>query len=205
MSVYAPTAKAPPGIKAKFAADFQRTLDALPVGDVVLLLGDFNAHVGKRSSEDDVWREVRGLHGLGTCNEAGEQLLELCAINNLTIMNTWFKKKAIHLGTWVHPATKQAHMIDFVMMRRDQRQLCVDVRVYRSACCWTDHYLVKGKLMLNLPRKQRNSVTCVPLAVHHLSSQEVRDRYQQSLEQCLLQHHLNTGSSVEEQYRIIKE
>ena len=205
MSVYAPTAKAPPGIKAKFAADFQRTLDALPVGDVVLLLGDFNAHVGKRSSEDDVWREVRGLHGLGTCNEAGEQLLELCAINNLTIMNTWFKKKAIHLGTWVHPATKQAHMIDFVMMRRDQRQLCADVRVYRSACCWTDHYLVKGKLMLNLPRKQRNSVTCVPLAVHHLSSQEVRDRYQQSLEQCLLQHHLNTGSSVEEQYRIIKE
>ena len=110
MSVYAPTAKAPPGIKAKFVADFQRTLDALPVGDVVLLLGDFNAHVGKRSSEDDVWREVRGLHGLGTCNEAGEQLLELCAINNLTIMNTWFKKKPVHLGTWVHPATKQAHM-----------------------------------------------------------------------------------------------
>ena len=106
MSVYAPTAKAPPGIKAKFAADFQRTLDTLPVGDVVLLLGDFNAHVGKLSSEDDDWREVRGLHGLGTCNEAGEQLLELCAINNLTIMNTWFKKKPVHLGTWVHPATR---------------------------------------------------------------------------------------------------
>ena len=77
-------------------------------------------------------------------------------------------------------------MIDFVMIRRDQRQLCADVRVCRSACCWTDHYLVKGKLMLNLPRKQRNGVTCVPLAVYRLSSQEVRDRYQQSLEQCLL-------------------
>ena len=82
MSVYAPTAKAPPGIKAKFVADFKRTRDTPPVGDVVLLLGDFNAHVGKRSSEDDVWREVRGLHDLGTCNEAGEQLLELCAVNN---------------------------------------------------------------------------------------------------------------------------
>ena len=179
MSVYAPTAKAPPGIKEKFVVDFQRTLDSLPVGDVVLLLGDFNAHVGKWSSEDEVWREVRGSHGLGTCNEAGEQLLELCAINNLIILNTWFKKKPVHLGTWVHPATKQAYMIDFVIMKRDQLQLCADVRVYRSACCWTDHYLVKGKLML---RKQRNSVTCVPLAVHRLSSQEVRDRYQQSLE-----------------------
>ena len=38
MSVYAPTAKAPPGIEAKFVADFQCTLDTLPVGDVVVVL-----------------------------------------------------------------------------------------------------------------------------------------------------------------------
>ena len=176
ISAYAPTAKAPPGVKAKFVDDFQCTLDALPAGDIVMILGDFNARIGKRESEDDVWREVRGLHGIGSCNEAGEQLLELCAVNNLTIMNTWFKKKPVHLGTWTHPATKQAHMIDFVMMRRDQRQLCTDVRVYRSACCWTDHYLVKGKLMLNFSRKQRSNVTCVPLVVHLLRGQ---DRYQQ--------------------------
>ena len=73
-----------------------------------------------------------------------EQLLELCS---LTIMSTWFEKKPIHLGTWIHPATKQTHVIDFVMMRKDQRQLCTDVRVCKSACSWTDNYLVKGKLM----------------------------------------------------------
>ena len=76
-------------------------------------------------------------------------------------------------GTWVHPATKQTHIIDFVMMRRDQQQLCTDVRVYRSACCWADHYLVKGKLMLCFFRKQKNGVTSVPLAVHLLRSQGV--------------------------------
>ena len=138
--------KATPSVKAKFTDDFQCTLDTLPAGDVVMVLGDFNARIGKRDCEDDVWSEVRGLHGMGTCNEAGEQLLELCAVNNLTIINTWFKKKPTHLGTWVHPATKRTHMIDFVMMRRDQQQLCTDVRVYRSACWWTNHYLVKGKL-----------------------------------------------------------
>ena len=180
-------------------------MDALPVGDIVMVLGDFNARVGKRESEDDVWREVRGLYGIGTCNEAGEQLLELCAVINLTITNTWFEKKPIHFGTWIHPATKQAHMIDFVMMRKDQRQLCTDVRVCRSACCWTDHYLVKGKLMLNFSRKQRSSVTHVPLAVHLLRSQEVRDRYQQSLEQHLLQHQYNKDQSVEEQWQTLKE
>ena len=47
MSVYAPTAKAPPGIKKKFVADFQCTLETLPAGDAVVVLGDFNAHFGK--------------------------------------------------------------------------------------------------------------------------------------------------------------
>ena len=56
-------------------------------------------------------------------------------------MNTWFKKKLIHLGTWVHPATKQIHMIDFLMIKRDQRQLCTDVRVYRRECLLLDRSL----------------------------------------------------------------
>ena len=110
--MYALTAKASPDVKAAFVDDLQSTLNSLPAGDIVLVLGDFNACVGKRESGDDVWRDVRGPHGIGTCNEAGEQLLELCAVNNLTIMNTWFKKRAIHLGTWMHPATKQAHTYD---------------------------------------------------------------------------------------------
>ena len=113
VSMYAPKAKAPPGVKAGFVDDLQSTLDSLPAGDIVLAFGDFNARLcWKRESGDDVWREVRGPHGIGTCNEAGEQLLELCAVNNLTIMNIWFKKKAVHLGTWIHPSTKQTHIYD---------------------------------------------------------------------------------------------
>ena len=56
-------------------------------------------------------------------------------------------------------------MIDFVM-RRDKQQLCTDVRVYRSACCWTDHYLVKVSLLLGFSRMHKNSITHVPLAVY---------------------------------------
>ena len=102
ISAYAPTAKVPPGIRAKFVDDLQGALGSLPSDDIVIVLGDFNAHVGKRETENDVWKEVRGLHRIGTCNEAGELLLELCAVNNLTIMDTWFQKK---LYTWVHGCT----------------------------------------------------------------------------------------------------
>ena len=69
--------------------------------------------------------------------------------------------------------------------------------------------LVAGQTIIwvnvELIKEAGNSVTRVPLAVHRLSIQEVRDQYQQSLEQCLLQHHLNTESSVGEQWNIIKE
>ena len=85
-----------------------------------------------------------------TCNEARKHLLELCAVNNnSTNMNGWFQKNPIHFRYMDAPATKLTRMIDFVIMRRDQWQLRTDIRVYRSACCWTDHYLVKGMLMLN--------------------------------------------------------
>ena len=39
----------------------------------------------------------------------------LLYINEATICNAWFEKKAAH--TWQHPSTKQWHCIDFVIMR----------------------------------------------------------------------------------------
>ena len=113
ISAYAPTARAPLGIMTKFMEDLQDAVDKTPVSDVLLLLGDFSSHVGCSAAGDALWKGVRGRHGIGTCNEAGERLLEFCVVNQLTIMNTWFAKKAIHLATWKHPATKQLHMIDY--------------------------------------------------------------------------------------------
>ena len=66
-------------------------------------------------------------------------------------MNTWFQKKNIHYGTWMHLATKLSHMIDFVVMRANQRVCCSDVQVMRGANCWTDHKLVRAKLKVSLP------------------------------------------------------
>ena len=40
---YVPMAKAPPAVKAKFVDDLQETLDSVPTGDTVIVLGSFNA------------------------------------------------------------------------------------------------------------------------------------------------------------------
>lgn len=199
---YAPTAKAPPGIVQKFMEDLQDAIDKIPTSDVLLLLGDFNACVGC-SADDDVWRGVRGRHGVGCCNEAGERFLEFCAVNQFTIMNTWFAKRAIHLATWKHPATKQSHMIDYVVMRAEQRMLCTDVQVMRGASCWSDHHMVRVKVRIGLPRQQKKRAT-LPFAVHTLHSKEQREAYQQALEEHLHDQPHRPDHSLEHNWNTLK-
>ncbi len=65
-----------------------------------MMLGDFNARVGSRRSEDDEWWYERGPHGHGVLNEAGRELLSFLSTNEATVCNTWFAKKNIYKQTW---------------------------------------------------------------------------------------------------------
>ena len=95
-------------------------------------------------SESDDWHGTLGRFGLGKRNEAGEVLLQFAQMNELSFLNTSFMKKDIHLGTWMHPATKQFHAIDFVLMRRSISARCVDAQVMHSITCRSDHMLVRA-------------------------------------------------------------
>lgn len=101
-------------LKQKFCNDLQSTLDKTPVSDMLFILGDMNARVGKRNPESDLWAGVIGKHGLGERNKAGEEYLELCAMHQLVVMNTWFEKKEINRGTWIYPGIKKWYIIDFI-------------------------------------------------------------------------------------------
>ena len=205
ISAYAPTARAPPAIAQEFINDLQDVLDQVPQSDVLLLLGDFNARVGSARIGQDLWRGVRGRHGIGECNDAGKRFLEFCARNQFTIMNTWFQKKGHHLATWKHPATKQMHTIDYTVMRSDQRCLCTDVQVMRGANCWSDHFMVRMKMRLCLPKWKKVSVGTMPIAVHGLQRKEVRETYEQELGKHLSECPYVASKTVEDNWRTVKE
>jgi len=82
----------------------------------VVVLGDFNARIGKRDSEDDVLQEVRGLTELVLPMKLVSSSLS-CVLLKIGLRRSKLPRY------WVHPVTEQTHRIDFVMMRRDQRQL----------------------------------------------------------------------------------
>lgn len=144
ISVYAPTFKSSHETKERFYSDLQNTIDKVPPDDILLLNGDFNARVGTHDS--GIWKHVIGKYNMPERNEQGERLLEFCAINGLSITNTFFQHKSIHQGTWMHPRSKKWHCIDFNITKQRDRKLFMNTRVMRSAEMWTDHHLVRSTL-----------------------------------------------------------
>ena len=102
----------------------------------------------------------------------GEEFLQFCESNQLTVMNTCFQKKPI-LGTWVHVASKHCHMTNFVVMRTNQRKFCLDVQVMRGANCWTDHYMVRATLRMLPPLPTSVKKHPLPFAMHKFARPEL--------------------------------
>jgi hypothetical protein len=156
-SVYAPTSSATEEDTSEFYDQLQAKLAAVPAGESVIIVGDMNARVGSNTGDENLAR-VLGNHGLGNVNKNGRTLLSFCALNDLAIMNTMFKKLDIHKATWKHPACKDVrrpgYCLDYVIVRQAKRRSCIDVSVRRGADIESDHYLVKAKFHYRVPVKK---------------------------------------------------
>ncbi len=80
-----------------FLVSLGGVLESVPTGDSIVLLGDFNTHVG---SDSDTWRGVIGRNAPTDLNLSGVQLVDFCASYSLSITNTMFKHKGVHQCTW---------------------------------------------------------------------------------------------------------
>ena len=81
----------------QFYEDLQ-DLELTPKKDVLFIIGDWNAKVGRQEIPG-----VTGTFGLGIKNEAGQRIIEFCQENALFIANTDFQQHKRRLYTQTSP------------------------------------------------------------------------------------------------------
>ena len=115
LSVYAPTLQAETGVKKAFYRNLHNLLQQVDSKDKLLILGDFNARVGRVF---ELWNGVLGRHGIGNCNDNGRLLLKFCSEHQLVITNTLFQQDRFK-ATRRHPRSKHwtLHVLDHALSR----------------------------------------------------------------------------------------
>jgi len=155
------------------------TLNGVARNESIVLMGDFNAHVGK---DAEIWRGVIGGQGDVSFNEQGRLLLDFCASSGLSVMNTYFQHRPDHRYTWSRPgaAATQRSIIDFFVVAENLRRSVMDVRVKRGAELSTDHYLVICKLRLArwcLPQRKVQRQSATRICWEALAEDETRRKF----------------------------
>lgn len=203
ISAYAPTMTNPEETKDKFYEDLEALITSVHKEDKLIILGDFNARVGR---DCQAWKGVIGRNGVGKSNSNGHLLLKTCAAHDLLITNTVFRLPNRNKTSWMHPRSKHWHLIDYIIVRRRDRQ---DVRVtkaMRGAECWTDHRLIISKVNMRIQpmRRPQGKKANKRLNVTKLEQHSVRQNLCEDLDSKLSQ--LNLGSNrVEEDWTAFRD
>ena len=183
ISAYAPTLDSSEEQKDAFYESLHSTPAAIPIKDKILLLGDFNARVGRQAH---LWPRVIGTHGIGKMNSNGLRLLMLCSEHNLVITNTIFQLQNKYKTTWTHQRSKHGHMTDFIITRQSDQKDAYFTRAMRGAECSTDHIMLLCKLNLAIRPPAQHSCPSKKLNINSLKDQEKQKDYRNSIAICKL-------------------
>ena len=135
LNAYAPTeASGSENAKSCFYSSLNKAkqyLDKMPKFKLIAL-GDFNATISAHSKTSGAWDSVLGHNNSDRVetNNNGERLLTWCSKSKLKIVNSIFRTKRIHRGTWQHAATGKWKRLDYVCTTSWLMKFVRSCRVY---------------------------------------------------------------------------
>ena len=153
VQAYAPTSDYEDQEVDKFYEDLDNVMKQLKSQDIKIVMGDFNAKVGKEKIENIV-----GPFGLGEINSRGERLVEWCKEHNLFISNTWFQNHPRRRWTWSSPGDRTRNQIDYILIQHRFRNAVRSSKSMPGADCDSDHIPVICNLKLKLKQLKKSKI-----------------------------------------------
>lgn len=127
VGVYAPNDDATLLVKEEFYTKLSEVILTLGNKKELILLGDFNARVGRKVND-----QVVGQYGEDVLNDNGTRLIEICEQFSLKILNGFYPHKDIHKYTWTQSTKGLKSIIDYSIIGQTCHVKIMDVRVKRG-------------------------------------------------------------------------
>lgn len=144
-------------------------------------MGDLNGKVGNdRTTTHGV---LGPFGGEQTRNSNGDRIIDFCATNDLLIANSYYNHRRIHQITFEN--TQFTSVIDYILIPRELKNKCRDVKVVRGAELSTDHHLLVADMVFARGRRRRRT-SYQRVKYEKLKNPEIREDYQEMLRNKLL-------------------
>lgn len=151
IQVYAPTESTKQESIQKTEEFYKSLTDTTKQGHRnMIIMGDFNAKVGEQRDGEE---NAIGKFGYGERNNNGTRLINFALENNITILNSLFKKRPSRKWTWRSPDGKYTNEVDYILSNRPK--FFNDVNVINNLNFHTDHRMVRASLRSQCQKKSR--------------------------------------------------
>jgi hypothetical protein len=141
-------------VKDSFYDELERVFDKFTKYHTKILLGDFLAKVGR----EDIFKPTIGSESLDEIsNDNGVRTASFATSKNLIVKSTMFPHRNNHQFTWTFPDGKTHNQMEHILIDRRRQTSVLDVRSFRGADCYADHYLVVAKVKERLAVSKRTT------------------------------------------------
>ncbi|KAH1191322.1 tRNA pseudouridine(38/39) synthase [Glycine max] len=162
----------------KDVVDVRRVGDRIIVLKLVVGQDTFNVISGYApqvglAEHFKVARGFEGVHGgfgLGEMNGEGKSILEFSEALDLSIANTWFKKREEHLITYKSGGT--CSQIDFFLIRKSDRKYCLNCKVIPGESLTTQHRVLVMDVRIRDRAKRRSPLVAPRIKWWHLKGEK---------------------------------
>ena len=179
--------------------DLKSHIDGTKADEIVLVGGDFNAHIGQNEHRPGIC----GKFGLRSSNRQGEELIDFCVENNLAYCNSFYQHK--RRGTWYNLALRKWYELDGFLMKSNQRHKFVKKINVINEIALSDHKPVRIRLVTNKPKKHFRPRQYTPkIKWEKLRETEVANNYRDKIRE-IVEEAAEANNNVNDRWKQITD